>query len=191
MGARRTGRLRARGMAVLTSVLATLALVGCSPEYDWRELRPQGQDIAVMLPAKPAQDTRDIDLDGLKVSMTMIGARAGSTIFALGFIRLPDATESTRQHALAAMRAQMVRNVAGHEQSAEEVGIAVLDADGRERSRVRGLRIRAKGQTRSQAVTLVASFFGEADRVWQAIALGPQPDPEQLTVFQESVRILR
>ena len=97
--------------APLTAAAGALALAACSPDYNWREIRPTGGDYHVMLPARPASMSRPIDLDGLAVTMTMNGARVGAYRFTVGAVVLPDAEPATRARAGAAMRAAMVRNL--------------------------------------------------------------------------------
>ena len=63
-------------MRRLACALALL-LGGCSPSYDWREIRAEDDHYLAMMPGKPDALTLPIDLAGMKVSMTMRGARVG------------------------------------------------------------------------------------------------------------------
>lgn len=91
--------------------LSCLALLSCSPKYDWREVKGTTSPYSVLLPSKPATHARDIDLNGLAVTMTMTGAEVKDTTFAIGSIVLPDATQSAA--ALDAMKIALTRNING------------------------------------------------------------------------------
>ena len=110
-------------MLLLLAIGALLS--ACSPSYDWREIAPDDVHYRVMMPAKPASMTREIDLNGVRVSMTMWGARVGEVSFTAAQATLPDDSTETRTHAVDAMRAAMVRNVAGRERSARAVLVPV------------------------------------------------------------------
>lgn len=183
--------VRGRRVVLAGLLLAVCATSACSPEYNWRELRFGDDRVVAMLPGKPADDVRDIDLDGMKVRMSMHGARAGGSVFAVGAVRLPEGGDAARERALAAMRAQMVRNIAGSERSAVPAPVPVVDADGRETAGAAGLRIEAAGQAQGKPAVLLARFFGHGDRAWQAVVVGPDPDREQARIFLDSVRVLR
>lgn len=185
---RRPARGRRAALAVLLAVCAGPA---CSPEYNWRELRFGDDRVMAMLPGKPADDARDIDLDGLKVRMSMHGAQAGGNAFAVAAVRLPSADDALRERVLAAMRAQMVRNLGGAERGAEAQPVPVVDGDGREVARAPGLRIEAAGQAQGKPAVLLGRFFGRGDRAWQAVVIGPDPDREQAKIFLESVRVMQ
>ena len=85
---------RRRAICGLLGTLAFATLVsGCSPEFNWRETRSDEQRFIVLLPARPATMSREIDLEGRRVQMTMTGARVHQAMFTVGAIQLaaPDA----------------------------------------------------------------------------------------------------
>ena len=97
--------------AVVGGLLAPAAawLAGCSPDHDWREVRADDGGFLVSLPARPARMTRPINLEGLAVEMTMLGAQAREVAYTVGAIVLPDASAATRERALGSMRTAMLR----------------------------------------------------------------------------------
>ncbi|RPH64206.1 MAG: hypothetical protein EHM83_08635, partial [Burkholderiales bacterium] len=109
--------------APLAAAACALALSACSPDYNWREIRQPADGYLVMLPARPASMSRPINLDGLAVTMAMTGARVDDQTFTVGAVRLPDSEPATREKAGAAMRAAMVRNIAGRETAAADVRV--------------------------------------------------------------------
>ena len=65
------------------SVIGLLLVLAaaCSPNYNWREVRPSDLGLAVMLPGKPATLTQRVRLDNLDLVMTMAGAKVDDIPF--------------------------------------------------------------------------------------------------------------
>jgi hypothetical protein len=182
------GRRLPASLAAAVVVVGGL-LTGCTPQYNWREVRYPEQGVVVMLPGKPASLTRRITLDDEPVDMTMHGTAAGGSNFAVGVVRLAD--PSRRDKYLAAMRAQMVRNIAGHETSVATLPVAVLDHGGARRDTVPAMVIRADGTARQAPTRMIAGFVGHGDRVAQFVVMGPAADFDEgeARVFVESFRL--
>jgi hypothetical protein len=154
-------------------VMASLMLGACSPKFDWRIVRNDLQRYAIALPGKPATHTRPIDLDGQKVSMTMIATEIGNTTFAVGSADMPDATQA--QVSLNAMKLAMVRNIGGEirqervltmPRSTQAGGgmLAVMEIEA----------IGAPMQTSGgEPRVLHARFVAKDNRVYQLVATGP------------------
>jgi hypothetical protein len=186
-GAARTRGTKVRPAAILVSVL----LAACSPEHDWREIRAEEPGFVVSLPAKPATLTRSIDLDGLRVEMTMVGAQARDVAYTVGAVTLPDASDAVRELALATMRAAMVRNIGGTERASRPVTVTLVDAAGQPVGTVPGVEVEATGRMRDREATLIARFAGVGAGAWQAVVLGTGPDREQAATFLESLKLVR
>jgi hypothetical protein len=167
------------------------ALVGCSPEHDWREVRADDSGFMVTLPAKPARMSRPINLEGLKVDMSMIGAQARDVAYTVGAIVLPDATDAVRTAALASMRAAMVRNIAGTERASRPVQVMRVDAAGVRIGSVEGVEVEATGRMRDADAVLIARFVGLGAQAWQAVVLGARPDRELAAQFLDSLKLVR
>ena len=79
-GANQDAAVTIRAMRVNKSFLIGLvaaifiAGTGCSPNFNWREVQGTEPSYTVLLPAKPSSHSRVVDLDGLKVTMTMTAA---------------------------------------------------------------------------------------------------------------------
>jgi len=173
------------------SLLAALALlVACAPVFNWREVRPADLAVAVMLPGKPSSLTQRVRLDGLDLPMSMTGAKVEGVAFTVACAALPDAQADTRERVLAAMRSGMVRNLAGTEERAEAVEIALIDAAGTPRGRVPGLRVRVAGTVQSRPAGMLAIFVGEGSRACQAVAVGESLPDEEARQFADSLRLI-
>ncbi len=175
---------------VLAALAASLPLVACSPEYNWREIRSPEHGYAVMLPGKPATMKRGIRLGELEVSMAMQGARAGGASFTVATALLPDDSPASREKALAAMRTAMVRNIAGTERAASSTTVGVFDGNGQRLDRVGATRIEARGTVRDETVTMLAGFVARGARAHQWVALGAALDGDEAQTFLESFRLL-
>jgi hypothetical protein len=181
--------LRAARFVAALAIVAGLA--ACSPEHDWREIRAEDADFVVMMPARPASLTRPIDLDGQRLDMAMRGAQAREVTYTVGTVRLPDASDASRERALAAMRLAMVRNIGGTERASRAVEVSVVDPSGRVLGRVGGVEVEAVGRMRDREATLIARFVGDGPHAWQAVVLGPTPDREHAALFLESLKLVR
>lgn len=116
--------------SLLACIAAALALAACSPKYDWREVRGTGVPFSVLLPAKPTTSSRQVNLEGMPVTMTMTAAEVDDVLFAVGAAELPDPAASAK--ALAAMKAALARNIGGgirHESAASAGGAPAIDME--------------------------------------------------------------
>lgn len=166
------------------------ALAACTPAYNWREVHPSEGGYAVLLPARPVSMARDIDLDGLPVTMTMTGARVGDTSFTIGVVVLPDEQAATRDKAIEAMRVGMTRNLAGHETRRAEVALPVTDAGGRPLAMQAATRVEVDGRVAQRPTHMAAQFVARGHRAWQVVVIGPIDDPQSTTQFLDSFRII-
>ena len=181
---------RAARRAAVPAALFAVLLTGCSPEYDWREIRPVEDGWSAMLPGKPAKLTRRIHLEAIEVPMTMQGAKIGETSFTVAVADLPDDTPATRERALAAMRAGMLRNIGASESRSRAIEIPTIDAGGAATGRLPAERVEANGTVQGRPVTLLAGFTGQGRRAWQWVVIGPAVDPEQADVFFQGFRVI-
>lgn len=178
-------------MRVLIAALAALMLAACSPEYDWREIRTPDSGYAVMLPGKPASMTRTIRLDAIESLMSMQGAKVGETSFTVAVAELPDDSPATRESALAAMRAGMLRNIGGTESGARAVQVSRVDGTGAALGRVPATRVDAGGALQGSPVAMSAGFVAVGNRAWQWVVMGPAVDREQADIFLDSFRLIQ
>lgn len=150
-------------------------VASCSPTYNWREYTSQDGAYTVLFPAKPSSFTRSIDLNGMRVDLTMIAAEVEGTTFAVGSGAAPDAAAA--QAALPAMRQALLRNI-----GAADSG-AARDEKGR-------LAVDAGGTGNGQPVKLVGRFEARGTRFYQVIVLGKRSTvtPEQTEQFLTSFK---
>jgi hypothetical protein len=185
-GTARAALARRAAVALAAAVLA-VALSGCTPEYNWRELRPDDAHWIALLPARPATATRDIRLGDVAVTMTMHGAKVRDTAFTVAEAPLPAAGDAAA--ALAVMRQALVRNIEGKELASAQVVVPVVAASGRQAGAAPGLSVEAAGTIRGKPALMQARLVAHAGRAYQALVVGTDLDPEQAKTFFDSFRL--
>jgi hypothetical protein len=171
-------------------IAVSLMLTGCSPPFNWREIRPDGHGFAVLMPARTAELSRDIDLDGLRVTMTMTGARVDASLFTVGLVELGRQATARSEGTLAAMRIGMLRNVAASRSTERAIDLPVSDASGRMIARTPALRVEALGRVGDRPIRMIAIFVARGERLWQAVAIEPEPGGEPSITMIDSFRLL-
>jgi hypothetical protein len=91
-------------------VVATFALMACSPTYNWRDIRVENTDLVGMLPCKPDAGSRVVSLGGRDVEMHMSGCDAGGATYAIARADLKEAAAVPA--VLAQWRAATLANMA-------------------------------------------------------------------------------
>lgn len=158
---------------LLLALLAAVALAACSPKFNWRDYRSADAPFAVMFPDKPDTHTREVDLNGLKVKMTMTAVQVDGAMFAVGTGEAPDAAQA--QAALDAMKTALVKNI----------GATVT-----KETRTAGIDIEATGVQGGKPMQLVGRFVAHGRRFYQVIVMGPKSDmsAEQTDMFLSSFK---
>jgi hypothetical protein len=168
-----------RRLFVVSVAAALCLLAACSPKYNWRDYASPDAPYRVMFPAKPSTFTRDIDLDGMRVAMTMTAAEVDGATFAVGAAEAPDAARA--QAALEAMEVALVRNIGATVTSSKTTASeehATRDVD-------------AAGTSQGVPMRLVGHFESRGKRFYQVIVLGKtQALPaEQVEQFLTSFKL--
>jgi hypothetical protein len=170
--------------------LFVLSLTACTPAFNWREVRPEGLGFVVLLPDRPASLSREIELDGVTVTMTMTGARIDRSLFTVGMVELPPTALEHADRALAAMRAGMLRNIGAQRADERTVKLSVADPSGRVLERQPGVRLEASGTVNRQTVRMTAVFVARGSRLWQVVAIEPEGRADQAATMIDSFRLL-
>lgn len=178
--------------------VCVIVLSACTPTWDWREIRPTDAPLSVMLPGKPAEMTRTIDLDGVPVAMTMHGALVDGLRFTAAWFDLPVAgsgidgaagarAESQREatdRALAAMQAGMLRNIAGTIENQALRRVPLLDTTGKPQGDRVAQFIDATGTVQGESMRMQAMFTADGSHCMQFVIVGkPWSDGAAQTFF--------
>jgi hypothetical protein len=176
---------RPRAAGVLVAALA-LALVACSPTYDWRTVSNNASGYTVDLPAKPDKDERSIDVNGTPMRMRVQTAEVAHDVFVVGTLELPDAQPATQQKALDFLRAGLARNVG---KAPETHAVAVPIAGG---GSVEGVEMRMAGKAgaNGETRTIHARLVAKGARAYQVAIVGrAEPPVEQIDQFFGSFKL--
>lgn len=148
------------------AAICSLALLACSPKYDWREVhgsKTANIPFEVTMPGKPAEYTRPVQLGAVQVQMTMVATQAGGATFAVGSARLADAKQA--QEALALMKTALVKNIDG--KVVQEKNVSQPHPR---------LQVEAKGfqqiYGQSKDVLLLGHFIAKDKQIFQVIVAG-------------------
>jgi hypothetical protein len=174
-----------RKISISAIALAALLVAACSPTYNWRDYISPDAPYRVMFPAKPATYTRPVELDGMKVNMTMTAAEVDGTTFAVGSAEAPDAQHA--QAALAAMKTALVRNIGGA--ITRETATAAASSSSAAGTST-ALTIEATGTHNGTPMRLVGHFEARGKRFYQVIVMGKAKSvaPEQVEQFLTSFK---
>lgn len=162
-------------------------LAACSPKFDWRDYRSPDAQFTALFPGKPSVLTREIDLDGKKVSLTMTASQAEGSTFAIGSAVLASAEQA--QAALPAMKTALLNNIKGTVRSEKSAVAASSTLAGtRQKS---SLGIEATGSQNGQPVLLVGRFVAQDKHIFQIVILGPESklSRETIDTFMDSVKL--
>lgn len=141
----------------ILSTAAILMLLACSPQFDWREVRGSNAPFRVLMPAKPASFSREVQLAGLKLNMQMTAADAAGVNFAVGSVRLDEPGKAGI--VAEAMKDGMLKNVQGQITKTADSPVGVVEVQGK--------------LPGGEAVTMAARFIIKGPRVYQVIVIGP------------------
>jgi hypothetical protein len=169
---------------VLPLVLACAGL-GCSPAFDWREVRPD-ESLLLLFPCKPERHTRQVMVEGQSLSMSLSSCAADGQTFALAFL---DAPSPDRLDALMqALQRGLRENVAGAAlpPPVDPVPFSVKGAT----PHALALKVSALGQrVDGEPIRAEAGFFRRGLRIYQVTVIGRVLDGESLETFFASLSL--
>jgi hypothetical protein len=176
-----------RIFTLFSATALSLLLLACSPEFNWRDYSSDAAPYRVMFPDKPSSHTRSVDLDGMKVEMTMTAVQVNGTMFAVGTAVAPDAASAEK--ALTAMKTALVNNI-GATIKSEAVG-KISSAAGSGGARSAAIDIDATGVQKGEPMRLVGHFESHDKRFYQVVVMGKAKDlgRENVETFMTSFKL--
>ena len=181
-----------RWRSAFVAALALLA-VGCSQRFEWREIRIDEVAVAA-LPGRPQSVTREVDVGGQPVSMTMWSTGVGATMFAVGVARLPAALSTElagRAQTIAHFRDGLLRNIGGTSATSTPPSLALPPGSARRLLAAEAVEAVGRPGPDGRKPRLAARFFIVDDRFFQVVALGAEGEipPQVLETFFTSFRL--
>jgi hypothetical protein len=155
------------------------------PNLNWRESSPEKSGFVVLMPSKPDRLNRPIDLNGLKVTMYMLGSKVDKIAYTVAWVDAP--SPAAAQKAVEAMRLGMLRNIG----QADTPGVAA-------KVPIRGAIAPGAPSTwpaqrvdiKTDAQQMSALFLHRGTRAWQVVSLAPKLDADASKIFSESFQLL-
>ncbi|MBB5370362.1 MULTISPECIES: hypothetical protein [unclassified Janthinobacterium] len=180
--------MKKTSIATVFAALATASMLSaCSPKFDWRDYRSPDGQFSALFPGKPSRLTRDVDLDGTKVGLTMTASEAEGSTFAIGNALMP--TQAQAEAALPAMKTALLNNIKGSVRSEKSASAASSTPAGtRQQS---SLSIEATGTQQGKPTVLIARFIAQDKRIFQVVIIGDEKKlpREAIDTFMDSVKL--
>ena len=163
-------------------LLLAAAAAGCSPTFNWREVRAEPTDLKAMLPCKPDKASRRVPMAGREVELSVLGCDTGGATFAV-------------------LQAELASPAGADEVLAQwnRATLANMKAEGGSRSRAfvppgadplpSSQRVSAQGhRAYGSPVRGEAAYFARGRHVYQAVVYADDPKPDTLQPFFEGLK---
>ena len=160
---------------LINAAVALTVLTACNPTFNWRDVRPDGTRLALLLPCKPDKAQRTVAMASQPTEINLLSCAAGGVTFAVSMADVNDAGKT------GAVLAQW--------QSAALTNIKAVSPISRDMFKVPGLAmggvmVKATGQrTNGQAVNSQAVYFAQDSRVFQAVMYADIISPDVADTF--------
>jgi hypothetical protein len=163
-------------------LLALMLLQGCSPSFNWRDVRPEGTSLSLLLPCKPDRAQRTVPLGGSPTELNMLGCDAGGATFAVASADIGDASKA------AEVLTQWQKLTLANMKAAPDTQGVALKVSGAAAAPP-GVLVKAQGQRADgTAVTGQAAYFAKGTQVFQAVMYAGKVPPEASETFFSSIK---
>lgn len=157
------------------------ALVGCSPALDWREVRPQGADLAMLFPCRIDSHERSVHLGGQATRMTMHSCRATEAVFSLGVVEAGSPSQ-------VAPMLDAMRSAASEHLGTRSPAPTHFLPKGMTSNASGGLFAMEGHLPDGRPVSLHAAFFVKGLRLYQASIIGKEISSDASETFFQAIR---
>jgi hypothetical protein len=172
---------------VAVPLLTTLALMAavlpaCSPALNWREVRPEGTRLALLLPCKPDKAQKTVPLGGPATPLSMLGCDAGGATFAIAVADLDDAAKVAPVLAQwqSLTLSNMKANAAPQVSSLKLPGAAAAPS---------ATLVKAEGMgPNGKPVSGWAAYFAQGSQIFQVVMYSPRISPEAAETYFSSLK---
>jgi hypothetical protein len=162
-------------------VLMAAWLTACSPTFDWREVRPAGSSLTLLMPCRPDAHERAVTLAGRRVQLSLHVCTAGELTWGLAWADVGEPAQV--RVALSELGDAAAANIDAKERQAVPLQVpGATPGDRSERLELSG----ALGDGRN--VNMQVALFARGTHVFQATAIGPRVTAEAGETFFASLR---
>ena len=168
------------------ALFSALGLAACNPTFNWREVRPDTSTLVALLPCKPDEATRAVDLAGEPVRMVMLSCDAGGATFAIGYVDIHDRERARAMLAWwrAATLANLRATVSTELPFTPKGGLALPQS-----TRVTATGQRADGDVVKVHAAWFAQRAGSGVQLFQAVVYANKIDQDASDTFFSSLRL--
>jgi hypothetical protein len=167
---------------------ALVLLSGCSPAYDWRDVRPAGTQLALQFPCRPVAQRRAVELAGPPVDLSLLACTAGGQTWAVAHADLGDPARVPP--ALAELRSSTIRKL-----NAEESALSPLAVPGATPNANAGrVRLQSRPGAASggyRPLQMELALFARGTHVFQVSVLGEAVPADMSQTFFASMGFQR
>ena len=179
--------------ARLAVAASLLGLAACNPTFNWRDVRPEGAALSLLLPCKPDKAEKKVPLGDRPVVLRLLGCDAGDATFAVAVADVGDASRVAavlaqwQSGTLANMKAPPV----GQRQGTSDKGtteVLPLKLPGAA-LQPPAVLVKATGQRADgTAVSGQAAYFVQGSQVFQVVIYAAEISPEVAETFFSSLK---
>ncbi len=163
------------------SIYAVLALAGlaglaaCNPTFNWRDVRPDGTRLSLLMPCKPDKAQKTEPMAGQPTELMLLSCDAGDVTFAVALADVKDIAKTA--DALAQWQSAALANMkvtpAAPGTAFKLNGLASA-----------GVLVKATGQrANGKAVSSQAAYFAQGSQVFQAVMYADKITPDVADTF--------
>ena len=156
-------------------VVALATLSACSPVFNWRDVRPDGTQLALLMPCKPDKAQKTVPMASQPTELMLLSCEAGGVTFAVAVAEVKDTSKVAatlvqwQSAALSNIKATPATPGAAFKLTGLASGAVMVKAIGQ----------RANGQ----AVSSQAAYFSQGSQMFQAVIYADKIAPDVADTF--------
>ena len=160
---------------LIHAAVAVAVLTACNPTFNWRDVRPDGTRLALLMPCKPDKAQRTVPMASRPTEMNLLSCDAGGITFAVSTADVNDAAQTG--------------TVLAQWQTATLTNIKTASPVTRNAFKLPGLAsgavmVNAAGQRADgRVVSSQAVYFAQDSRVFQAVMYADAIPPDVADTF--------
>ena len=157
------------------AVIAVVFMAACNPSFNWRDVRPDGTQLALLMPCKPDAAQKTVPLTGQPTELSLLSCDAGGVTFAVAVADVKDVAKVSAT--LAQWQSATLANMKAEPGTPSAAFKLPGSANG-------GALVRAIGQrANGQAVSSQAAYFAQGSQVFQAVMYADKLPPDVAETF--------